>query len=408
MGKVLEGVRIIELGPLMALPLCGRILGSLGAEIIKVETNRYVDVFNFAPAWGSGMGRPDLECFKRKITLDLSKPKAGPIFEKLVGTSDVLMTNFRREVLNDWGIDFPRLKEANPEIIIMWQTSAGSVGPYSQYKLYGPLTQHMCGMSLMTGFPDEALARSNTAYADYHVGVFQPLAVISALIKRRQGKGPSTMECPILSSGVLPLGPALLDFQANDRLPKRMGNRDPLASPHGVYPCRGEDSWCAIAVLNQKQWHAFCQAIGRPSWTQDPRFTTPMGRIENAAALDELVGDWTINHTRHEVMDILQEAGVPAGIVSKGEDLAQDAHLKEREAFQESVYYVPEFGKPGSQWQEGDQPTLTLETPMRFSEAEHDFQPLRRIGQDNEYVYCDLLGMSRDEITHLSDEGVLA
>ena len=225
--KALEGVRILELGPYVALPMTGRILASMGAEVIKVETNKVLDEMNFIPAWSRGGGQPEFQRAKKRITIDVRTPDGLEVFKELVKVSDVFMTNFRRNILDRWGIDFPELRRLRPDIILMWQTGLGGIGPYYTYKSYGILVQHMGGVSLMSGEEGEPPATINTSYSDYHTGVFQPVAVIGALMRLRLTGRPATMESSIFKSGALTAGPAILDYQSTGRTPQRMGNRDP-------------------------------------------------------------------------------------------------------------------------------------------------------------------------------------
>jgi benzylsuccinate CoA-transferase BbsF subunit len=405
-AKALEGIRAIEFGPYVALPLTGRILASLGAEVIKVETNKGLDEMVFIPAWTQGAGQPEYQMLKKRITLDVRLPKGREILLRLVKISDVFMTNFRREVLARWGIDFPQIREANPEIIIMWQTGLGGVGPYRTYKCFGNLVQHMAGVSMMTGFPhNPAPGVVNTSYSDYHCGVFQPLAIIGALLRRRRTGKPAMMEASIFKSGAITAGPAILDYEVNHRLPPHRGNQDPYASPHGAYPCKGEDRYCAIAVFTQEEWEAFCQVLGNPSWTKDPKFATLTDRVKNADELDRLISQWTINHTAEEVMEKMQQAGVPAGIVSKGQDLFESEHLKAREFYRETRFYVADRKKLAKDWELGP-PVIAWSSPVRLSETPWEFGHFSNIGEDNDYVYGKLLQMSPEEIEKLTEEGV--
>jgi len=188
--KTLEGIRIIELGPYMALPLTGRLLGSLGAELIKIDSNRAMDDVYFIPNWAPGCGQPEYQATKKRITLNLRKPEAAKILIRLLEISDVFITNVRKDALNKMGIGLDRLREMYPRLIILWQGGFGSKGPYASYKLYGNLVQHAAGITASTGFPGSAPTAINTSYSDWHCGVFQPLAIIGALMRRKQtGKG---------------------------------------------------------------------------------------------------------------------------------------------------------------------------------------------------------------------------
>ena len=405
MATILQGVRVLEFGPLVALPITGRILASLGAEVIKLETNRALDEMNYIPSWEPGAGQPEYQALKRRATLDVRHPKAKELFGRLVQVCDVFITNFRRDVLSRWGIDFPLVRQFNPKLIILWQTGMGSSGPYGTYKIYGNLVQHICGISAMTGEEGPTPAVANTSYSDYHAMVFQPMAIIGALEKRRRTGQPSFIECSIFTSGVVTVGPALLDFQANGRLPQRMGNRDLFYAPYNTYPCRGTDRWCAICVSSEEQWEKLCRAMGNPPWTQDPRFASMADRVRHVQELDKLISQWTQGQEAVALAEALQAAGVPAGYVAKGEDLAQSRHLQERGFYQETQYFIPQRGKPGVTWGLGP-PTWAWTLPARFSQTPAVTGPMKRPGDDNDYVYGELLKLTPQEREALAKEGL--
>ena len=404
-NKALAGLRIIEFGPYVALPLTGRILGSLGAEIIKVETNKVLDEMAFIPAWSRGAGQPEYQRNKKRITLDVRTPEGRDTFMELVKTADVFMTNFRRNILSRWNIDFPQVREVRPDIIIMWQTGLGGNGPYYTYKSYGILVQHVSGVSMMTGDPEAPPGVVNTSYSDYHTGVFQPAAIVGALLRRRRTGEPTTLQSSIFKSGAVTTGPAILDYQVNQRLPQRRGNRDPYAAPHGVYPCRGEDRYCAIAVSTEEEWQALCQAMGDPDWSREAKFATLLERSQNQDELDQHISRWTMERTAEEAMQELQQAGVAASLVSQGQDLYESPHLKSRDFYRDTSYYLAERGKAASEWQEGS--SLSWTTPVRLSETPMEYGHYSNIGEDNPYVFGQLLGMSDGEIGRLAAEGVI-
>jgi crotonobetainyl-CoA:carnitine CoA-transferase CaiB-like acyl-CoA transferase len=401
----LQDIRVLEFGPYVALPLTGRLLASLGAEVIKVETNKVLDEMAFIPAWSRGAGQPEYQRGKKRITLDVRTPQGKDLFMELVKTSDVFMTNFRRNILARWGIDFPEVRATRPDIIIMWQTGLGGHGPYYTYKSYGILVQHMSGVSLMTGSPGAPPAVVNTSYSDYHTGVFQPVAIIGALIRRRLTGEPATLESSILKSGAVTAGPAILDYQVNHRLPERRGNRDPYAAPHGVYPCQGRDRYCAIAVFTEEEWSAFYSVLGNPPWTQEPQFATALDRLRNQDKLDELTSQWTIQHTAEEVMERMQQAGVTASVVSQGQDLYESMHLKSRDFYRRTRYYEAERGKVAAEWKEGS--SIAWSTPVHLSKTPMNFGHYSNIGADNSYVFGQLLGLSTTETAKLVAEEVI-
>ena len=403
--KALQGVRVLELGPYVALPLTGRILASLGAEVIKVETNKVLDEMAFIPAWSRGAGQPDFQRAKRRVSIDVRTPGGLEVFRELLKVSDVFMTNFRRNILDRWGIDFPAVRELRPDIILMWQTGLGGIGPYYTYKSYGILVQHMGGVSLMSGNEGEPPSAINTSYSDYHTGVFQPSAIIGALMRRRLTGQPATMESSIFKSGAVTAGPAILDYQVNGRLPERIANRGTENAPHGAYQCQGDDRWCAIAVQDDEQWAGFKRAIGNPEWCGEPQFATAEGRVAGQERIDALVGEWTAQLTADDVMQRMQREGVPASIVSQGDDLYNSEHLKAREFYRHTPSYVAERGTPAWEWEYRDSVAWT--TPVRLSETPLEFGHYSNVGEDNDYVFREILGMSESEIERLSEDGSL-
>ena len=403
--KALQGVRILELGPYVALPLTGRILASLGAEVIKVETNKVLDEMAFIPAWSRGAGQPDFQRAKKRVSIDVRTPGGLEVFQELVKVSDVFMTNFRRNILDRWGIDFPALRQLRPDIILMWQTGLGGIGPYYTYKSYGILVQHMGGVSLMSGNEGDPPSAINTSYSDYHTGVFQPSAIIGALMRRRMTGEPATMESSIFKSGAVTAGPAILDYQVNGRLPQRIANQGNESAPHGAYQCAGEDRWCAIAVENDEQWEGFRRAIGDPEWCGDPDFATPAGRVANQDRLDYLIGEWTSQVSADEVMARLQAEGVPASIVSQGDDLYASEHLKARDFYRPTPSYVAERGTPAWEWEHRD--SLAWTSPVKLSETPMEFGHYSNVGEDNDYVFREILGLPDSQIEALMEDGSL-
>ena len=395
-NKPLSGVRVLELGPYVALPLTGRILASLGAEVIKVETNKVLDEMNFIPAWSRGGGQPEFQRGKKRITIDVRTPDGLEVFKELVKVSDVFITNFRRNILDRWGIDFPELRRLRQDIILMWQTGLGGIGPYYTYKSYGILVQHMGGVSLMSGEEGEPPATINTSYSDYHTGVFQPVAIMGALLRRRLTGQPATMESSIFKSGALTAGPAILDYQSTGRVPQRIGNRDPFAAPHGAYQCQGDDRWCAIAIQPEEQWQSFRQVIGNPDWCGEGAFSTMEFRLANQNRLDTLVGEWAATRTAEDAMTQLQAAGVPASVVSQGQALYESEHLQARGFYQPTPYYLADRSNPAYEWEQFE--GIAAANPPKMSESPMDFGSYSNIGEDNEYVFKEILGMSQAEV----------
>lgn len=270
----------------------------------------------------------------------------------------------------------------------------GHTGPYRDYISFGPVLQAMSGLSLLTGFPDSEPVGIGNSYPDHTAAVHATFAILAALEYRRMtGKG-QYIDLSQHETAVVFLGSQILDYVANGRVACRSGNHHPYASPYGCYRCQGDDRWCVIAVFGQEQWQLFCNVLGNPQWSQAPEFATIGDRVKNADELDRLIETWTISHSAEEVMTKLQDAGIAAGVVQNIEDLmTYDPQLKARSFYEEID--MPLRGKAG--W-EGMQFKLS-ETPgsVRI--------PAPFLGQDNDYVLKEILGMSTAEIKQCESEG---
>ncbi|MFC2016496.1 CaiB/BaiF CoA transferase family protein, partial [Chloroflexota bacterium] len=263
------------------------------------------------------------------------------------------------------------------------------------FRGFGVQGASLAGFWGVTGYPGGSPTGLYGPYCDLLAHRYLMIAILMALeYKRRTGKG-QYIDQSQAESGIHFLAPALLDYMVNGRVWGPSGNRNPSAVPHNAYRCQGNDSWCVIAISTDEEWEAFTKAIGQPDWIQDPKFATFLKRKENEEELDKLVEQWTINNPAEEVMYHLQKAGVPAGIVSKAQDLHQDPQLKHRNHFW--ILEHPVIGRH------------TYDAPaFRLSEAPAEPRmPAPCLGQHNELVCRQILGLSDDEIAQLLAQGVL-
>jgi benzylsuccinate CoA-transferase BbsF subunit len=253
----------------------------------------------------------------------------------------------------------------------------------------------MAGWYELTGWPEGEPVGPYSAYTDWVDWNYLLISILAALDYRdRTGKG-QYIDQSQYESGLNFLAPAVLDYQANKRIAGRMGNRDPYAAPHGAYRCLGKDRWCVIAVTNHDEWLAFCEVIGKPNWTQDSRFATLTTRKENEDELDRLVEEWTIGHHPEDVMNRMQGKGVAAAVVQNAEDLFKDPQLKHRNNF--VVLDHAEIG-----------PHSVGSAVFRLSQCPNTPRsPAPLLGEHNEYVLKEILGMSDNDIADLESEGVL-
>ncbi|GAG00708.1 unnamed protein product, partial [marine sediment metagenome] len=233
------------------------------------------------------------------------------------------------------------------------------------------------------------------SYADHVAGLMAALALLGALeYRRRTGEG-QYIDVSQVEAMTSLLGDAIVDYTLNGRPAEPVGNSSTQAAPHGVYRCQGDDRWCALAVFTDEEWQGFKRALGNPRWAEESRFATLSGRLKNTDELNGLVGEWTRQHSAEEVMTLLQEQGVAAGVVQNASDLANDPQFKQRGFFIELDH--PELGK-----------TMSDATPIRLSDTPakyHRAAPTQ--GQDNDYVYKRLLGMSEAEVAELDEQGII-
>jgi crotonobetainyl-CoA:carnitine CoA-transferase CaiB-like acyl-CoA transferase len=399
----LEGIRIVDLTLVIAGPVATRILAALGAEVIKVE----------AP-WGRAIGRGSsppslpgaprpynaLPTFnevnrgKKSISLNLQHPLGREAFLRLVTLSDVVVENLSPRVLPNLGLDYPVLRRYRPDVILVSMPALGHKGPWGHYIAFGPGVEALGGLSSITGYEGGQPHKPGNYYADQNAAFHAALAVLVAVYRRRRTGRGAHLRVVLREATQATMGEFFLEPQMTGRIPTPMGNRHPWMAPHGIYPCRGEDAWVAIACATDAHFHALCAVIGRPDLTEDPRFADSLARKRHEALLDAPISAWTRRHTPREAMLILQGMGVPAGAVLTVADILGDPHWRER-GFVEEVDH-PEMGRtlhPTLPWQ-------ATGMPRRQS------TPAPLFAQDNRVILQDLLGLPPAVVAQMDAEGV--
>lgn len=399
--KALEGVKVADFSWMAAGPQTIRYLAFLGAQVVRVESKTRVD-----PARTFGPFRDDILGLDRSvltatghtnkygITLNLRHPGGVEVAKRLVAWADIAAENFAPGTMEGFGLGYEELRQVKPDIIMISLSNLGQTGPLASRPGAGAQLQALSGFTDIIGWPDRTPAGPYFAYTDYIAPYFGAVALLAALDYRRQTGRGMYFDLSQFETGLHFLAPALLDYSANGREAQRMGNRCPYAAPHGAYRCRGDDRWCAIGVFTDGEWRAFCRVIGNPPWTEAPRFSTLMARLENVDEMDRLVGEWTAGHSAEEVMALMQEAGVAAGVVQNAQDLAQDVQLRHRQFYR----HIDNHREIGS-YEYLDLPfTLSHPPPLEGRSA-----PC--LGEHNEFVCREFLGMSDDEFVRLIQEG---
>ena len=401
-GQVFEGLKAVGFVYAGVGTMLLRVLANHGATTIRVESMTRLDNLRVASPYKDntpGINRsyyfswPNAD--RLSLQLNLKHPRAPEVTKELIAWADILVENFAPGVVASWGLSYEEVKKINPGIIMISASQMGQTGPHKQLAGYGPLLQGLAGFVNLTGWPDRFPVLVDRSYPDLIAPRYGVVAVIAALdYKRRTGKG-QYIDIAQYEASIEWLAPTILDYSANQRIQTRNGNKNPMAAPHGAYRCQGDDRWCAITVFADAEWEAFCKVIGNPLWTKEPKFSTLLGRKQHEDELNKLVQEWTVNHTAEEVMTLMQQAGVKAGVVQTVEDVVEkDPQLKHRHYFWklnhpelgETIYVRPSY--------------LLSKTPARVS------QPAPILGEHTEHICKDLLGMSEEEFISLLIEDV--
>ena len=320
---------------------------------------------------------------------------------KLAGSCDVVVENFSRRVMKNFGFNYEIFKKANPDIIMVSMPAFGLDGPDMNHVAFGATLEAMMGVTYLTGYEDGGpMCMSGTAYTDPIGGINSALSILMALRhKRRTGEG-CYVEVPQLEAVFPFVAQAIMDYTMNGRIEGRMGNRHYFKAPHGCYPCRGDDAWVAVSVSSETEWERFCRVIGRLDLTSDERFSNQSKRWENQGELDPIIGDWTKAREPYEVMRILQDAGIASGPVLNSAQIITDP---QRLASVEARGFYDAAEHPVAKT------ACTFISHPRLSETKVGIKnPAPCFGQHNSYVFQELMGLSRQEIKELEDERIIS
>ena len=397
----LDGIRIADFGWILAAPQCTAWLGVMGAEVIRIESHHRPDIIRFLGQDPQNVRGPDgsplfngLNYSKKSVTLNLGHPRGAALAKEIVRRSDIVVENFTSGVMKRWGLSYEELCQVTPGLIMISGSPVGQDGPDSHCVGWGPITQASAGICHLTGYADGPPVSLGGSWPDYMVGVVLAYAVLAALhCRRRTGKG-QYIDLAMAEVVTAMLPEAVLDYVMNGRDQGRQGNRDAMMVPHNVYRCHGEDKWVAIAVETDEEWHSLCQVIGHPEWLEDTRFRDRRSRKAHEQELDVLLTAWTRERPQTEIMHRLQNVGVAATPVYDTESLIADPQFQQREYLVSLDHAVT-----------GNHPVAGI--PGKYSAIEPRYTPAPCLGQDNEDVFGNLLGLSRDEIARLQEEKVM-
>lgn len=416
----LQGLRVLEITVVWAGPYCGSFLADLGAEVIRVEsTKAFVpltrgaaprltqEVINNLPLYSGGTpGRvPGDRPFnrspmfnsharnKKSMTLDLLDPGGREVFARLVAISDVLVENNPTETMEKLGISYESLKAVKDDIIMLRMPAYGSTGPYRDFRAHGVHIEGVVGHTMLRGYEDTDPSYNTTVLmSDAAAGAQGAFAVLAALHHRKRTGEGQLVELG-QAENVLPfLGEYFMDYQMNGRTHGPIGNRHPWALQN-CYPCAGENRWAVITVYDEAQWLSLCEVIDAPDLAGDSELRDASGRHYRQDEIDARISAWTRERDPSDVMRELQRRGIPSGPVMNQADAFADPHIQSRGFFEEA--WQEDCGThlyPGPLYKLSETPLSIRRGPVMF-------------GQDNEYVYRELLGYSAEEYAAFEETG---
>ncbi|MGD9598442.1 MAG: CaiB/BaiF CoA transferase family protein [Steroidobacteraceae bacterium] len=399
---LLSGVRIADLTHYRSGPTGTSLLGGLGADVIKIEAVQRPDGFRFF-----NTSRPGDPLFyemgsyfnasntnKRGITLDLNTVRGKELLTQLIAKSDVVIDNFSPRVLGNLGFGPERLQEINPGIVMISMSCFGHSGPWRDFVGFGYVFDQIGGAAAASGYEDGPPTHMMAA-SDVTSGILAVYAALLALEEReRTGQG-QFIDLSQVESLAFLFGPGIIEYQLTGMSTPRSGNHHPVFSPHNVYPCSGEDEWASISVETDAQWAALVNAMGKPEWLRDTRYSTSAARKRHERELDRGIAAWTRSQAKRAVMERLQARGVISGAVLKPMELLDDPQLAARDMHRAlerkftGVHRYPGF-------------------PLRFSHARCEQRsPAPTLGQHNAEVLAGLLGVTPQELAALAQAGVI-
>jgi len=333
-GGPLAGVRVIEMGQLIAGPFAGQLLGDLGADVIKIEDPGRGDPMR---TWGRELPKGEslwwavIARNKRSVTVNLRTEEGQALVRELAADADILIENFRPGTMERWGLGYDTLSEANPGLIMVRVSGYGQDGPYASRPGYAAIGEAMGGLRYVVGDPSTPPSRTGISLGDSLCAMFGTIGALSALHERdRTGRG-QVVDAAIYESVLGVMESLVPEWTYSGFQRERTGSILPKIAPSNLYPT-GDDGWILIAANQDTVFHRLAAAMGRPELAEDPRYATHVARGERQAELDDLIADWTRTKPLHELEDVLNEHGVPNGRIYRARDMVDDPQYRAREA----------------------------------------------------------------------------
>ena len=391
----LSGIRVLDLSRVLAGPFCTMMLADLGAEVIKIEIpGKGDDSRSFGPFVNGESGYyMNVNRNKTGITLNLKKPEGKELFLGMVEKADIVVENYRPGVMEKLGLGYEVLKERNPKIIYGAVSGFGHYGPYTQRPGYDVIGQASCGLMSVTGWPDGGPTRVGTAMADSLAGYSLAIGLLAALQYRNSTGIGQKVDIGMMDAGIASMQIIYPIYTMGGRLPERIGNRYESNYPTDTFETK--DGMMVIGAANDKLWVKLCEVMGRPELASDERYDKNPKRVERYMELRPVIQEWTRSYTTKEVVELLLENGVPASPINNLAQVVEDPHAQAREM-------VVHVQHPAA----GD--TVLNGSQFKMSETDPQIErPAPLLGQHNEEVYRELLGLSAGQIDELAKQGIV-
>jgi crotonobetainyl-CoA:carnitine CoA-transferase CaiB-like acyl-CoA transferase len=405
----LNGMRVLDLSYVFAVPYMAGLLSDLGAEVIKIEAPHKLDQTRgraFGPyldndpaqdPWNRSGIFYVVNRGKRSLAMDLSQPEGQEIFRALVAKSDIVLENFTPRVMRKWGLHYDELKKIKPSLIMLSNTGYGSTGPWSSFPSQGTTLEATMGITFYTGYRGDKPWKVGQSYPDFiacWAGLNGLWAAIAHMRKTGQGQW---VDVGMYQLGVALMPEPLLQKQLDGTEPIRMGNEHAEHVPSNLYQTKGTDQWLALSIHTDDQWATLTTLMQKAELASDPRFSTAAARQLHRDAVNAVVAAWCLTHTPQALFEQLQAHGIAAAPVLNSRDLLQDPHLKHRN-FYETVTHPEPIG---------ERPIIGRPYKLRFRDA-HIKKPGPRFGEDNDSILREIIGKTPEQISALKDSNIVS
>ncbi len=391
----LEGYRVIELGQLLAGPFAGCMLGYFGAEVIKVESpdggdpiRRWREMDGNTSLWWRSIGRN-----KKSVTIDLKSPKGVELVKGLINSADVIIENFRPGVVENWGLGPDEFKQSNPRLVYARISGYGQNGPYAGKPGFASVCEGISGFRYVNGKPGEAPMRPNLSIGDTISGIHAALGIAMALLEQKHSGEGQVVDVALYESMFNLMEAVVPEFDAAGVIREPSGSTVTGIVPTNTYRCF-DGKYVVIGGNGDSIFQRLMISAGYPDLAEDPRLATNPGRVEHEAEIDRVLADWCGRNNSPDILQILEEARVPAGPIYNVEDMIHDEHFQARDLFEQ----VEINGKP-------------LKIPAILPKLDRTPGQTRwpgpELGSHNRQVLGSLLGLSENELSSLARDGVI-